>query len=154
MTIKRQWIINVMMIVFSWISFLYLGRQNIKRFLPASILIVIFEALNVQYAKKRKWWIFYNKPKSYISGEFPFNIGPFLALALWTLKGTYGNLNKFLLYNGVVHAFFATVVIQVLDKVRIAKLSRINHLQFFLYFFYKTFILYGLQFLVEKMRGR
>lgn len=154
MTLKKQWIINIIMVFFSWGSFQLPDRKHMKRFLPASILIVIFEALSVQYAKKRKWWIFYHKPKSYVSGEFAFNIGPFLALAFWTLKWSYGNFYKFILYNGVVHAFFSTVVIQVLDKLRIAKLKRINHLQFFFYFFYKAFILYGIQFMIEKMRVR
>ena len=58
-------------------------------------------------AKKRKWWVFYNKPKSYVSGELPFNIGPFFVFSMWVLKSSYGNFKWFLLLNAIIHTFFA-----------------------------------------------
>jgi hypothetical protein len=70
MSLKNQWLINIAMILLSWLSLSFLGRRNIKRFLPASILVVFLEALNVQVGKRQKWWTFYNKPKSYISGNY------------------------------------------------------------------------------------
>jgi hypothetical protein len=91
MSLKYQWLINIAMVLLSWLSLSFFGRRNIKRFLPASILVVFLEALNVQVGKRQKWWVFYNKPKSYISGELPFNIGPFLVGSMWILKWTYGN---------------------------------------------------------------
>ncbi|WP_241657901.1 hypothetical protein [Anaerobacillus alkaliphilus] len=75
---KNQWLINVAMVIISWLSLPILGWRNIKRFLPAAILVGLLEVWNVQIAKKQKWWVFHNKPNSYIAGEFPFNIGPFL----------------------------------------------------------------------------
>jgi hypothetical protein len=71
MSLKYQWLINIAMVLLSWLSLSFFGRRNIKRFLPASILVVFLEALNVQVGKRQKWWVFYNKPKSYISGELP-----------------------------------------------------------------------------------
>jgi hypothetical protein len=59
MSLKKQWLINVVMILLAWSTIPFLGVSNIKRYLPASILIVILEGLNVQIGKKRKWWVFY-----------------------------------------------------------------------------------------------
>src|SRR3954452_9857591 len=142
MSLKNQRLLNIVMIFLPWFSLSFFGWRNIKRFLPASILVVILEALNVQVGKKQKWWVFYNKPKSYIWGELPFNIGPFLVSAMWILKWTYGNFKQFLLLNAVINAFFAFILIRVTEKLKVAKLIRFNELQFFLYFFYKAFFLY------------
>jgi hypothetical protein len=153
MSLKNQWFINIAMILISWLSLPFVGRSSIKRFLPASIFIIIFEALNVQIGKKRKWWVFYNKPNSYISGEFPFNIGPFFVGTIWILKWTYGNFKKFILLNAIVDAFFAFVIAKLTEKQKVAKLVRLNHFQFFLYMFYKAFILYGFQYIFESKRN-
>ena len=150
MSLKNQWFINIAMILFSWLSLSFIGLRNIKRFLPASLLIVLFEAINVQVGKKRKQWVFYNKPNSYISGQFSFNIGPFLAIAMWMLKWGYGNFKKFLILNAIVDGFFASIYVTILEKLKIARLNRINNFQFFLYFFYKAFFLYGIQYIFEN----
>ena len=105
MSLKNQWLMNIVMVLLSWLSLFFLDKRYIKRFLPASVLIFFVEALNVQFAKKRKWWVFYNKPKSYVSGELPFNIGPFFALSMWVLKWSYGNFKRFLLLNAIIHSF-------------------------------------------------
>lgn len=152
MSLKNQWLINIAMIVLSWSSLPFLGGRNIKRFLPASALVVLLEALNVQVGKRRKWWMFYNKPNSYISGEFPFNIGPFFIGSMWILKCTYGNFKKFILLNATVNAFFAFILINLMKKLKVAKLVRFNELQFFLYFFYKAFLLYGFQHMIERTK--
>jgi hypothetical protein len=140
------------MILLSFLFLPFIGKSGLKRFLPASILIVIFEAINVAIGKKRNWWIFYNKPNSYISGEFPFNIGPFFLASIWILKKTYGNFKKFLILNAIINAFFATIYITILEKLKVVRLSRINNFQFFLYFFYKAFFLYGFQYIIEKKK--
>jgi hypothetical protein len=152
MKLRQQWTINLIMVIVSWTTGLFLGKQNIKRFLPASIFAVVFEAVNVLYVKKRKWWVFYNKPKSYITGEMSFNIGPFVVASMWILKWTYGNLKKFLMLNAVINAFFAFIVIRILERLKVARLKNINNFQFFLYFFFKAFFLYGFQALIDKIR--
>ncbi|WP_257008210.1 hypothetical protein [Bacillus sp. FJAT-45350] len=149
---KNQWLVSMAMVIISWISLPILGWRNIKRFLPASILVGLLEVWNVQIGKKQKWWVFHNKPNSYLSGEFPFNIGPFLVGSMWILKWTYGNFKKFLLINAVVDGFFAFILIRVINKLKVAQLVRINKFQFFLYLFYKSFFLYGFQYLYEKRK--
>jgi hypothetical protein len=152
MSLKNQRLLNIVMIFLPWFSLSFFGWRNIKRFLPASILVVILEALNVQVGKKQKWWVFYNKPKSYIWGELPFNIGPFLVSAMWILKWTYGNFKQFLLLNAIINAFFAFILRRVMEKLKVFKLVRLNELQFFLYFFYKAFFLYGFQYIIDNKK--
>lgn len=152
MVLKKQVLINITMVLLSWLSLSFYGRGNIKKFLPASVLVVLLEAWNVQMAKKQKWWVFYNKPKSYIFGEFSFNIGPFLVVSLWILKWTYGNFKQFLLLNAFIHAFFVFIIMRVMDKIKLVKLVRLNEFQFFFYFFYKAFFLYAFQYMIDKSK--
>jgi hypothetical protein len=153
MSLKKQWLINIVMILIAWSTIPFLGIRNVKRFLPASILIVILEGINVQFGKKRDWWFFYNKPKSYISGEFPFNIGPHLVGSMWILKLTYGNFKRFILLNAAIDFIFAFPNVSLMKKLKVATLDRLNSWQFFLYIFYKAPILYWLQYLFEKRRN-
>lgn len=152
MSIKIQRLINLAMVLLSWLTFPFLGLNNIKRFFPATLLIVFFEFLNVLYGKKRKWWVFYNKPKSYILNEFSFNLGPFLVGSLWIMKWTYGNFKQFLLLNATINALFAFIIIKFLDKLRVAKLNRLSNFQFFMFFFYKAPLLYGIQYMIENKK--
>jgi len=152
-SLRNQWLINIAMILLSWLSAPLLGSKNIKRFFPASLLVVLFEAINVQIGKRRKWWVFYNKPRSYLSGEFPFNVGPFIVGSMWILKWSYGNFKRFLLLNAAVDGFFAFISIRIMEKFKVAKLVRLNRIQFFVYFYYKAFLLYGLQYLFDKKRN-
>ena len=152
MSWKIQRRINVVMVSLSWLSLLFLGKRNIKRFLPASILITLIESINVQIGKKRKWWVFYNRPDSYISGEFPFNIGPFLIGSMWILKWTYRNFKQFILLNAMVDGAFVLIMSIFFKKMKIFTLVRFNKIQFFLYFFLKAFLLYGFQFLFDNRR--
>lgn len=153
MSLKKQWLINIAMLLLSWATLPLLGKRNIRRFLPASILIVLIEGLHVQMGKKRKWWAFYNQPRSYLSGEFPFNIGPHLVGSLWILKWTYGNFKRFILLNAVIDALFAFPVLRLLKKIKIATLVKFNEFQFFIYIFFKAFLLYGFQYFLEEKMG-
>lgn len=93
------------------------------------------------------------------SGDFkqkggfnPFNIGPFFVTSRWMLKWSYGNFKRFLLLNAAVDAFFAFAVIKIIEKLEVVKLVRLNPFQFFLHFFYKALVLYGIQFVIENKK--
>lgn len=150
MSLKNQWWLNILMVVLSWLSLPILGIRNIKRFFPATLIIVVIEVIHARIGKKRKWWVFYNKPNSFLFGELPFNSGPFIFISLWTLKIAYGNFKKFILINALVDAFFAFPYSMLAKKVRYYTLVRFNNLQFFLYFFSKAFLLYWFQYLFEN----
>ena len=85
--------------------------------------------------------------------ELPFSIGPYMPLSMWLLKISYGNFKKFITLNAIADAFFAFFFMNVLKKLKIIKLNKLNHLQFFFYIHYKAYLLYGVQYLYEKVRG-
>ena len=43
MSLKNQWLMNIAMVLLSWLSLFFIGKRNIKRFLPASVLIFFVE---------------------------------------------------------------------------------------------------------------
>jgi hypothetical protein len=150
MSKKNQSLFNILMIIISWLTIPLLGRGTIKRFFPATILSMLICSLDLQIGKRRKWWIFNNNPQSFIKNEIPFLIGPMLIMGLCTLKWSYGNFKKFLLLNAIGGAFFTFPLTGFFTKLKLYKLVKINNTQFFLYFYYKAFFLYGFQFLLEK----
>ncbi|PMC40545.1 hypothetical protein CJ195_02190 [Bacillus sp. UMB0899] len=147
MSLKNQKVFNIIMVLLSWSSVSLLGIHHLKKFFPATILIVILEMLHARIGKKRKYWVFYNKPNSFLFNELPYSTGPFIFISLWTLKIAYGDFKKFILLNGLVHAFFAFPITYLAKKFRYYRLVRINNVQFFLYFFSKSFILYLFQYI-------
>jgi hypothetical protein len=149
---KNQWLLNIVMILLSLLTIPMLGRRTVKRFFPASILAVLICSLDAQIGKQRRWWSFYNKPQSFIQNEFPFLIGPMLAMSLWTLNWAYGNFKKFIMLNAIGEAIFVFPITKLFTKLKLYRLVQFNEFQFFLYFFYKAFILYGVQYLFEKYK--
>jgi hypothetical protein len=76
-----------------------------------------------------------------------------LAVALWSLKWTYGNFKKFIMLNALYHLFFTLLAKTLFAKIKLFKLVRLNGFQFFLYFFYKAFFLYGFQTIFENKKS-
>jgi len=149
---KRQKLFNVAIIVIPWLSLLFLRKREFKRFSLAGVVIVIFEIINHLIGHKRNWWKFYNKRKSFIKNELPFSIGPYMPLSIWLLKSSYGNFKKFIGLNVIADGLFALIGIDILKRLKIIRLNRLNHIQFFIYLHYKAYILYGVQYLVENRR--
>ncbi len=138
------------MIVIPWVSLLFIGKSNIKRYSFVSVIIGFFEMINHIYGHQRKWWTFYDKPNSFIRDELPFDIGPYMPLSMWILKYSYGKFKKFVLINAMVNGLFAFLFIPFLKKMKIVRLTRINYFQFFMYVHYKAYLLYGVQYWLEK----
>ena len=61
-------------------------------------------------------------------------------------------LNSFYYLMPLLHAFFAFILIRITEKLKVVKLVRLNEFQFFLYFFYKAFFLYGFQYIIENKK--
>ncbi|OCA81622.1 hypothetical protein A8F94_22410 [Bacillus sp. FJAT-27225] len=150
---KRHFLFNLAIIIFPWLSVLLLGKRSFKRFWFSGLFIVVFEIINHLYGHRRNWWKFYDGYKSFFKDEFPFSIGPYMPLSMWILKFSYGNFRRFVLLNAVADGLFAFVLINVLKKLKIIGLNGLTHLQFFVYLNYKAYLLYGVQYLYEKMTG-
>jgi hypothetical protein len=152
MASKRHKLFNVSIILFPWLSLLFLGKHNFRRFSFAGVFIVIFEIINHLVGHKRKWWKFYDKPKSFIKDELPFSVGPYMPLSMWLLKLSFGNFKKFVVLNVIADGLFAFIFMDILKRFKIIRLNRLSRFQFFIYIHYKAYLLYGVQYLVEKMR--
>ncbi len=150
---KNHRLFNMAIILISWLTVPLLGLHNIKKFLPSSLAAVILCSLDALIGKRRRWWRFYNKPHSFLKNEMPFLIGPMLVLSLWLLKWSYGNFKKFLMLNAFGDIIFVYPFSRLFKKVRLYRLEKFNEFQFFLYFFYKAFFLYGCQYLFEKYKN-
>lgn len=153
MASMRHKVFNVFLIMIPWLSLLFIGKRSIKRYSFSGIFIVIFEIVNHIYGHKRKWWIFYEKKHNFIRDELPFDIGPYMPISMWILKFSFGNFKKFVLLNVFVNGFFTFGLMPVLKKFKIVRLNRLNYFQFFIYIHYKAYILYGVQYLYQKIRG-
>jgi hypothetical protein len=154
MASKKKKLFNVSIILFPWLSLLLIGKRNFKRYSFAGVFIVIFEIINHLYGHKRKWWKFYDKPKSFIKDELPFSVGPYMPLSLWLLKLSYGNFKKYVLLNVIADGLFAFIFMDILKKLKIIRLNKLSRFQFFLYIHYKAYLLYGVQYMVERIRRR
>lgn len=140
----------VLMIILSWFSLPFTGKQTIKRFLPASLFMAIIVRVVNIIAKKRKWWWWYVKIHPSVSGSFPFVWGSFFVGSLWILKYTYGNFINYIGLNLIAHSAFTYVVEPVLQKLGIASLVRMKKIQLMYVFMVLAFLLYGFQFVKEK----
>ncbi|WP_102261329.1 hypothetical protein [Mesobacillus jeotgali] len=150
---KRHFLFNLVLIFVPWLTVLFIGKRSFRRYCFAGVFIIVFEIINHMYGHKRNWWKFYNKRKSFLRDELPFSIGPYMPLSMWLLKISYGNFKKFVTLNAIADGIFAFLIINVLKKVKIVRLNKLNNFQFFLYLHYKAYLLYGFQYLFEKMRG-
>ncbi|MCM3409852.1 hypothetical protein ACEWK1_20825 [Metabacillus sp. YM-086] len=153
MASKRHKILNLFLILLPWFSVVFIGKSSVKRYSLAAVFIAIFEIINHLYGRKRKWWEFYDKPKSFIRDELPFDIGPYFPMSLWFLKFSYGNFKKFVLINAIANGLFAFLFIPFLKKIKIVRLKRLNYFQFFIYIHYKAYLLYGIQQLIERSKS-
>ncbi|MDQ0233462.1 hypothetical protein [Metabacillus malikii] len=148
----RRILFKIALVVLPWLSVIFLGRNNIRRYSFAGFVIIIFEIINHKIGQKKKWWTFYGRKNNFLINELPFSIGPYMPLSMWILKFTYGNFKKFLLANVLFDGVFAFVIMDLLKKIKIIRLNKLNKLQFFVYIFYKAFILYGAQWFAENRR--
>lgn len=147
---QAQFKLNILMVVIAWISILFLGKGNFRKFFPSSLFSVLFEAFTGLLGKKKMWWIFYNKPQSFFFNELPYYIGPFIAASLWIQKLTFGKFKRYVAVNAIFNALFAFPFTKFATKYKYFSLVKMNSFTLFLHFFYKSFILYGVQYLFQK----
>lgn len=140
----------VLMMILSWFSLAFAGKESIKRFLPASLFMAIIVRVVNIIAKKRKWWWWYEKIHPFVSGSFPFVWGSFFVGSLWIMKFTYGNFIKFMGLNLIAHSAFTYVIEPYLQRFGIASLVRMKTIQLMYVFMVLAFLLYGFQLIKEK----
>lgn len=144
----------LIMMILPWFSLPLLRLKTIKRFLPATIFISFVTIFINVIAKKRNWWQFYSSIHPKVNGMIPFIFGPEFLLSLWFLKWTYGRFSLFLTVNTVAQIIFAFPIMELIKKLGIVSLIRINHVQFLLLFLMRSFLLYGFQIMMDSITGK
>jgi len=142
----------LLMFVLSWLSFPLLGKESIKRFLPAGLFISLLVTIEDVIARKRKWWWWYEKIIPNLSGIVPFLWGPFFIGSMWILKLTYGRFTFYTILNLIIDSIFTFFMVDLLKKLGIASLIRLRKYQLSMLFFIKSLLLYGFQFVKEKIQ--
>ncbi|MEH7385564.1 hypothetical protein V7147_09170 [Bacillus sp. JJ1521] len=149
--IKYNKMLLILMLIISWLSLLLMGKNSVKRFLPAGVFMALFTRWENVVAKKRTWWWWYEKLHPKLPGSFPFVWGPFMIGSMWILKLTYGNFFRYLILNLIVDSIFTFVLVDKwLTKWGIASLVRMKKIQLSLLLFIDSLLLYGFQYLIEK----
>ncbi|XJZ27659.1 hypothetical protein ACF5W4_02085 [Bacillota bacterium Lsc_1132] len=131
------------MVLGSWLSFPFLGKQTIKRFFPAALFISLFVFGESFVARKRVWWWFYK------IGIAPLIAGPFFVGTMWILKFTYGTFFRYIAVNLLVHFLFVYVIVDWFKRIGYASIVRLKKGQLLILFIFKALILYVFQFCKE-----
>jgi hypothetical protein len=141
-------------LILPWLTVPLLGRTTVKRFFLATIFISMVVRLESIIAKKRRWWWVYEKIHPKLSGEFPLIWGPFFVGTMWILKLTYGKFFVYLITNSIIDSIFAYPFLTICKNIGLGSLVRMKRYQLSLVFFVKSLLLYGAQYLQEKVQGK
>jgi hypothetical protein len=151
---KYSKLILIIMFILAWLTLPLLGKKSVKRFMAAGIfisLVVTFESI---LAKKRRWWWWYERIHPKLQGGFPLTWGPFLIGSMWILKLTYGKFFVYLIANFIIDTLFTYPFVNFLKKQGIASLVRLKKYQLSMLFFVKSLLLYGFQYIKERLTVR
>lgn len=133
------------MMIVPWLSVPFLGKRELRRFLPGALFICVWVTVESILAKKWMWWRFYEKLTPKVMGEIPFIVGPFFIGSLWILKFTFGKFFRYLIVNIVTDVLFAYPGVYFLKRFGIVSLVRLKHYQMVLLFITKSVLMYGIQ---------
>lgn len=148
---KKSKLLLLLLFILPWLTLPLLRKNDLKRFLPAGIFISLVVWAESIYARKNKWWWFYETLHPKLTGEFPLIWGPFLIGSMWILKLTYGRFLLYTVLNIIVDAFFTYPFIELCRKAGIGSLVRLKKYQLSILFFIKSLLMYGFQTIREKV---
>jgi len=144
---KHSKIFYIALLVLPWLTVPFLGRDSLKKYLPAAIFMSTFTKALDLFGEKKKWWRFYKGVLSLDSMNF-FNFGPYLLTSLWMLKMTYGKFPLYIISNLILHICFIFLGgIKLVDRYRIFTLDKLTKFQYLAIDVLRALLLYGFQFL-------
>jgi len=139
-----------LMVLVSWLTLPFLGWKNIKRYLPASMIISVFIFLEDMVAKKRNRWVIFKKLTPNFNGIAPFILGPVLAGSLLILRISYGKPLLYFSLNLLTDWFFVYPFYRIFKNLGYFSLVRMKQWQFLSTFFLKSVLMYQLQSFFNK----
>ncbi|MBM7659876.1 hypothetical protein JOC85_000643 [Bacillus mesophilus] len=150
---KNPKIFLLLLMILPWFTLPLLGKSTAKKYFLASLFISLVVRGESIVAKKRKWWKFHATIHPKVIGEFPLIWGPFLIGSMWILKFTYGKFFAYIILNLIIDSIFVYPYVSFLKKSGIGTLKRLKSYQLSLLFFIKSLLLYGFQYLNEKVKN-
>jgi len=150
--VKSSRLILIIIFVLSWLTLPLLGREAFKKYLPSAIFMCILTKVLDEYGKRKKWWRFYKGIPPLNSMDI-FNIGPYFITSLWVLKLTYGKFPKYFMSNTILHILFIFHGIKYIQRLNILSLVKLTKVQYLLIDAARALILYGFQYIQEKIQA-
>ncbi|RXJ04609.1 hypothetical protein DS745_04285 [Anaerobacillus alkaliphilus] len=141
-----------LMTVLPWLTIPFIGVKTLKRYIPASLFMVLYLIAEGSYAEKNKWWWFTTTKKPNFLGEMPLIFGPFLVGSLWILKYTFGNFKLYLLVNLIIDSIFTYLFTTLFKRMGYATLVRLKKVELSIVFIVKMLLLYLFQVVYDRYR--
>lgn len=148
---KHTKLFYLLLLILPWLTVPFLGKNALKRHLPAAIFICTFTKIIDTYGERKKWWRFYKGIPPFDSMNF-FNLGPYLVMSLWILKMTYGKFLLYIISNTILHLLFNLLGLKLVAYSKIFSLIKLKKLQYFCINCMRALLLYGFQYIYDLIK--
>lgn len=141
---KNTKLLLLSMLIIPWLTIPLLGRNAIKKYVPAAIFICTFTKVIDIIGQRKKWWSAYKGIPPLDSIDM-LNFGPYFVASLWMLKMTYGKFLIYLISNTVLQSLFIFLGLKYLKRFKIISLEKLTKFQYLAIDFIRAILLYGFQ---------
>ncbi|RAU92818.1 hypothetical protein [Paenibacillus sp. YN15] len=130
-------------LIVPWFSLFFMKRQDVKRFMPATLLAMLIMAMISEAAYTFNWWVIqeYIVPWGYITLT-SLLFGPFLVGSLWIFRLSYHKWWLFFLTNLIIDSIFAFGLSPWFLDGWLYTMRRINNAGAFLLMFGTAIVIY------------
>ncbi|SMQ77922.1 hypothetical protein SAMN05444673_3143 [Bacillus sp. OV166] len=143
---KNSKLFLLAILILPWLTIPLLGRNALKKYLPAAIFIsTLTKGIDV-FGEKKNWWRFYKGIPPLSSVDF-FNFGPYFVASLWMLKMTYGKLPIYLISNFILHILFIFQGLKYVKRYKIFSLVKLTKFQYLALDILRALLLYSFQYI-------
>ncbi|MFB5198353.1 hypothetical protein ACE198_26380 [Neobacillus sp. KR4-4] len=144
---KNSKLFYIALLILPWLTLPFLGRNSLKKYLPAGLFISIFTKALDLFGEKKKWWKIYEGIPPLDSANF-FNFGPYFVASLWMLKLTFGKFPLYLISNLILHFCFIYLGgLKLLKRFKIASIDGLTKSQYFTIHFLRCLVFYFFQYI-------
>jgi len=137
------------LLVLSWASLLKLDKFTFKRYLPVGTFTALIYTILSEVNANTKWWKVLETIFPKLPSNFPFALGPFVALPIWIFKLTFGRFWLYLLMNIVSGVLFAYPITKLFDKLGIYTLKKMTRIQLFFLSVISSIFIYVYQVFID-----
>lgn len=145
---KSSKLLLISLVILTWLTLPSLGRNALKKFLPAAIFICILTKILDIVGERKNWWQFYKGIPPLNSMDF-FNFGPYFVTSLWMLKFTYGKFWTYLISNTILQLLFIFLGLKYMKRLKILSLEKLPEFQYLAIDIIRTLLLYAFQWIID-----